>query len=142
MYPEFGAERRDCLRIIYDDKMQREFVSLVEECLDSFTPEWCNSVSEYSSGMTRVRPYKVRTILETYCPLFEFGNNTRSAYGIGNNSERPVYFRDASGELQHCANLHMNMSPFGELYVYVTDYNDNRVSHQYTIYSSRIKKEG
>ena len=61
------------------------------------------------------------------------------AIGIENNNAYTVYYNDER-ELQQCCLLYVNFGFYGELFVYVTDYDDNDLSTAYEIHTHGIRK--
>lgn len=119
------------MRIVYDDAR----IGLLTELVAI----WAKSrgknanISKYSYGMERIDACMVRRDLGAYLEShgFEIGRSCDHAHGIGNNNRHPVYYR-TEAETQLVGYMNINVSPFGEGYLYVSDYNDSRhgVSHR------------
>ena len=121
------------MRVVYDDAMQNKFCEKLYDVMFNLKHN-IKSVVKYDYGKERVQKHMVRErlncVLEDYD--MEIGNTVKHAHGIGNNSEYPVYYH-AGNEIQHCANIHINSGLHGEVYVYATDYNGNRISMSYEL---------
>ena len=121
------------MRVVYDDMMQKEFCHVLENVMLNLRLSVL-PVIKYEYGMYRVQRSlimeRLNWVLEDYD--MEIGKTVIHANGIGNNCEYPVYY-NAKNEIQHCANIHINSGLYGDVYVYVTDYNNNRVTDTYKL---------
>ena len=128
------------MRIVYDDAMQMDMVGIIARTCESLD---VRSLLEYDNGTDRIqRPIlksKLNRALEAKNMFI--GDTAEHAYGIGNNSKYPVYFRTTNaGEMQVCGYVSINVGLFGEAYVYCSDYNDSRISPSYEIGRFGVKK--
>lgn len=121
------------MRIVYDDAMQDKFCEIVNNVMLNLRMN-IKPVVRYDYGMNRVQKNLVKErlnwVLEDYD--MEIGKTVTHANGIGNNCCYPVYFH-AKNEIQHCAYININSGLYGEVFVYVTDYNDNKVGISYEL---------
>lgn len=121
------------MRMVYDDTMQDVFCEIVNNVMLNLNHN-IKPVVKYEYGMNRVQRTMVKErlnwVLKDYC--IEIGNHVTHANGIGNNCEYPVYYH-AENEIQHCANIHINSGLYGDVYVYATDYNGNRITKSYKL---------
>lgn len=126
------------MRIIYDDTMQSEFVSVK---LPNFllryeeNPEELESIAKYDYGMTRIQVSLLKEQLNQAVKdcFFEIGNDVTHANGIGNNCRYPVYYTANPDELQICCYISINKGMYGEAYMYCDDYNKKRIGSSYEI---------
>lgn len=126
------------MRIIYDDAMQKFFLSKFKVFMHSMKP---SSLAEYDYGMDRIQPWLFKTALNTFLSLhnMEIGVAESHRYGIGNNNRHPVYFKSGDNEIQICAYININKGLYSELYVSVENYNETRISQSYTITPHRLE---
>lgn len=123
------------MRIVYDDTMQKEFCDILHRVMLNLNHN-IKSVTEYDYGMDRVQSNKVKKRLNWVLEDFymEIGNTVTHAHGIGNNCKYPVYYYvENNSEIQHCADININSGLYGEVYVYVTDYNNSKVGKSYEL---------
>ena len=121
------------MRVVYDDAMQNKFCDKLNDVMMNLKHN-IKSVVKYDYGIDRVQKHMVKERINSvlWCYDMEIGNTVKHANGIGNNSEYPVYY-NAKNEIQHCANIHINSGLYGEVYVYATDYNGNRITMSYEL---------
>lgn len=121
------------MRIVYDDTMQRTVCEIINNVMINLNHN-IKVVTQYEYGMDRVQRSKVKErlnwVLEDY--YMEIGNTVTHAHGIGNNCKYPIYYH-AENEIQHCADININSGLYGEVYVYITDYNDKRIGKSYEL---------
>lgn len=124
------------MRIVYDDTK----IGLLTE----FVAIWANTrakhaqISKWSYGMERIEAYQVRKDLGSYLESkgFEIGDHCDHAHGIGNNNRNPVFYH-AENETQQVGFININVSPYGECYLYVSDYNDKRHGESHRLSARR-----
>ena len=128
------------MRIVYDDTMQNQVVTLVAEYM-TFLNKHMERVVSYEYGMDRVQRAKVKERLNGYLEdhYMEIGNTVTHAHGIGNNCQYPVYYH-ADNEIQHCANININSGMYGEVYVSIEDYNGRKVGRRYELTRHGVKE--
>lgn len=124
------------MRIVYDDAQIKRVALLLGKFLTSrcSTPAKMQTMTRWSYGMDRVEVPRVRqafgSFIEEYG--FEIGNECFHAHGIGNNNRNPVYF-ETPDETQCTGYININSDMYGGVYIYVTDYNNNRKSESYCL---------
>lgn len=125
------------MRIVYDDTMQNEAVLAVREVINYLAKgDNVNAILRDEYRLPRAQRGLLKERLA--CALdhrgMTIGNDVHHAHGIGNNCRYPVYYHpENDNEIQHCAYLHINIDPYGEAFVYVTDYDDKRVGRAYAL---------
>lgn len=122
------------MRIVYDDAQIGKLAVLLGKFLTNrcSTPAKMQVMTRWSYGMDRVEVPRVRQefnkLIEEHG--FEVGNECSHAHGIGNNNRNPVYF-ETPDEMQCTGYININSDMYGGVYIYVTDYNNNRKSESY-----------
>ena len=122
------------MRIIFDDTQLKSFIYLVKSVMEEYfrTKEQMSSLTKWSYGMDRVESSLVKKRLnDVFSDAgFEIGNDVYYENGIGNNKRYPVYY-NAPNEKQQVGYINLINNMYGKVYVYVTDYNQARVSPSY-----------
>ena len=126
------------MRIVYDDE-KRDL--LVDE-VDSF-------FGAYVYGQKRIGLW-----LDIFKQLdgslranwdLEIGEDVVHAHGIGNNCRYPVYYHHRIDgeckELQQVGYININHGMYGEVFVYVGDYNNQRLSYLFEVSECRPVKK-
>lgn len=126
------------MRIVYDDAMQKFFLSKFEVFMSSLVPY---SLAEYDYGMDRIQPRLFKTAFNLFLDAanMEIGVAESHRYGIGNNNRHPVYYKSSNNEIQICAYININKGMYSEIFVSIEDYNESRISRCYTITPRRIE---
>ena len=128
------------MRVIYDDSQAHIAVDLIDECMEDFKVS-IGYFFRYEDGMERIQPSILRERINKRLKEhgFRIGNTVANAYGIANNCSYAIYF-DTPDEIQQCCTLHINLSPFGHAGLYLTDYDNNRISKTYRLHHAGIKE--
>ena len=121
------------MRIVYDDERMPELSKVVYNFVTKMDVE---KYLREENWMERVQSPLVRAALMNVLGehRFSIGNKAAHAYGIGNNCDYPVFYHPEDGsEMQLCGNINLNTGMFGELYIYLDDYNGSRVGPAYEV---------
>ena len=122
------------MRIVYDDAKQDDFLKELYVSLEKIN---LKAIAKNSYGSNRINSSLVKKELNRLFCKFEILNDTAHAYNIGNNNKNSICYTTEK-ERQIVGFLHVNEDMFSGAYVYVTDYNGNRISCNYFITTSRI----
>lgn len=124
------------MRIVYDDEQLEKFVSIVKSIISQAfaTKAQMSPVMKWSYGMDRVEVPLVKNCLNRSFKAygFEVGNDVYHVNGIGNNKRYPVYY-NTPNEKQQIGYLNLINDMYGSVYVYVTDYNQNKRGRSYKL---------
>ena len=115
------------MRIVYDDEQQKSAIFALDEFMTGINFKKC---CEYSNGMDRISSSDVKKYLDSRFREFqmEIGKTVTHAYGIGNNCKYPIYYYPMDkDEAQICVYININHGMFGECYVSLEDYNNNKI---------------
>lgn len=132
------------MRIVYDDEQLPLFVKTVKDIIGvAFsTQEQMKSVVRHSYGMDRVETTLVKKQLSRLLEPngFEIGNDVYHENGIGNNSRYPVYYNTID-EKQQVGYINIIDNMYGDVLVYVSDYERDKWSNTYKLskYGCRVK---
>lgn len=128
------------MRIIYDDKYANMFVKILHEKLQKINPK---SITQYEWGMERAQIHLIKQSLNDSIASqhMEIGNKADHAYGIGNNNAYPVYYKNDPQETQIMCYINMNDDGFGSVIIYVTDFNNNKISETYDVSKWGVKRK-
>ena len=121
------------MRVIYDDNK----AGIVEMLLWEFMNSPNTSVNDFLKddyGMQRIQTNILYKRINEYLKEhgFRIGRSAKHANGIGNNCAYPVYF-DTPNEVQECCTIHINYGLHGEAWVYLTDYDTNKLGKSYKL---------
>ena len=128
------------MRIIYDDSMQKEFIKLLIEFMETLQ---IDSIIRYDYGTDRVKTnllYEQFNYFLSKDGRFRCGQKVVHENGIGNNNQYSVYYRNGE-ELQICCYINLNYGLHGEGYVSCEDYDGRHICRGYELsaYSKTIK---
>lgn len=128
------------MRVVYDDSQANLAVDIIDECMEDFKIS-LDYFLKYESGINRIQTDRLRKRinkrLEEYG--FRIGNTVTHAHGIGNNCAYPVYF-DTPDEIQECCTICINRGMYGEAWVYLKDYNNNKLGKSYELHHTGIRE--
>lgn len=121
------------MRLIYDDTK----AATVRQLLCEFMLSSDISVKdflEYDYGMQRIQTHILYKRISEYLKErgFRIGSSAKHSNGIGNNCAYAVYF-DTPDEIQECCSIHINQGMYGEAWVYLTDYDNKKISKSYKL---------
>ena len=127
------------MRVVYDDNK----AGTVKQLLCEFMNNPDTSVRdflEYDYGMQRIQTNILYKRISEYLKEhgFRIGRSAKHANGIGNNCAYSVYY-DTPDEIQKCCNIHINYGLHGEAWVYLTDYDNNKLGKSYKLSEECIK---
>ena len=130
------------MRIIYDDSQAHLAVDIIDECMEAFKDSmeyFIRYEPEYK--LPCIQPDLVHKRLNERLKKhgFRIGNTVTHAYGIDDNCAYKVYF-DTPNESQECCTLHINCSSNGQAYLYLEDYDGNKISKAYRLTFRGIKE--
>lgn len=129
------------MRIIYDDSQAQKAVEIIYEFMEDFKAFTECFIRYEVSGLPCIQPDLVHKRLNERLKEhgFRIGNVVTHAYGLDNNCAYKVYF-DAPNESQECCTLHINRSSSGQAYLYLEDYEGNKISKAYRLTFRGIKE--
>lgn len=139
-----SSKLEESSRIVYDDSMA-----------GPFTAAWRNFVKyvkgwEYAEGgysydrkYLNVKKFKDGMAARLKSAGYEIGDKDVSGSFIGNNNAYQVFWIDDE-EKQICCIVHINIGVYGEIYTYLTDIDDKRISETYEVRygGASLVKEG
>ena len=124
------------MRIVYDDEQMPLLVEMVKGIIEQAfeTKSQMQPVTKWSYGMNRVEVSLVKKCLNRSFAAngFEIGNDVHHEHGIGNNNRYPVYY-STPDEKQQVGYLNLINDMYGNVYVYLTDYNQNKQGRSYKL---------
>ncbi len=122
------------MRIIYDDAQAQACVAALRTFMDKLSPV---EVCRMDYGINRVQDDMVWEKLNaflSYRYYMSIGKQAEHYQGIGNNNKYPVYYSpEKEKEIQICCYVEINTGLYGEGFVYLSDYDGNRISPTYTL---------
>ena len=121
------------MRVIYDDSKAGTVRQLLCEFMNSPDISVRNFI-EYDYGMDRIQTNILYKKISEYLKErgFRIGRSAKHANGIGNNCAYAVYF-DTPDEIQECCSIHINSGLHGEAWVYLTDYDGQKLGKSYKL---------
>lgn len=121
------------MRVIYDDNKAATVKQLLCEFMNSPDTSVHNFL-EYDYGMDRIQTNILYKRINEYLNKrgFRIGRSAKHANGIGNNCAYAVYF-DTPDEIQECCSIHINSGLHGEAWVYLTDYDGQKLGKSYKL---------
>ena len=126
------------MRVVYDDNKAVTAKMLLCEFMNSPNTSVRNFL-EYDYGMQRIQTGILYKRINEYLKEhgFRIGKSAKHANGIGNNCAYAVYY-DTPDEIQECCAIHINCGMYGEAWVYLTDYDNNKISKTYKLSEAGI----
>lgn len=115
------------MRIVYDDTQFKSFIDLFVKFIDEQL--YIKDIVRYDYGMNRVQRGLFKEQFNNFLSDFymEIGKDVYHRGGIGNNCRYPVFYYEEANEIQQMGYINLNTDMYSGMYVYFTDYNDNRV---------------
>lgn len=121
------------MRLIYDDTKAATVKQLLCEFMNNPDTSVRNFLED-DYGMQRIQTHVLYKKINEYLNKrgLRIGSSVKHANGIGNNCAYAVYF-DTPDEIQECCSIHINSGLHGEAWVYLTDYDNKKISRSYKL---------
>lgn len=116
------------MRMVYDDTMQGDFISLFEEFFDKFWDrKYTEQFVKYDYGCHRVQDYDIDNAFREFLKPYDFEISTKniSTSQIGNNRAYEVRYLGNPKEYQIVCEYHPTHGMYGEAYFSVRDFDNN-----------------
>ena len=129
------------MRIVIDDNKAPEAVKLLEEFIELAQKDIKPYIKK-EWGCERVQTNILKSELNEFFAArnFKIGKTATHKHNIGNNNCYPVWYL-AKDEMQECCKLNLNIGIYGEAYLYLTDYDDQKLSKTYKFRYTGIEEQ-
>lgn len=128
-----SSKLEESSRIVYDDSMARPFIAAWRNFVkNANTKEYAKGDYSYDKTYLSVKKFKDGMASRLKSAGYEIGDKDVSGSFIGNNNAYQVFYISEE-EKQICCIVHINMGFYGELYTYITDIDDKRLSETYEV---------
>lgn len=129
------------MRIVIDDNKAPKAVKLLEEFI-KIAQRDIKSYLKEEWGCERIQTNIVKKSLNEFFAAnnFKIGKIATHKHNIGNNSRYDVWYL-AKDEMQECCKLNLNHGLYGEAYLYLTDYDGQKLGKSYELHHTGIKEK-
>ncbi len=129
------------MRIVIDDNKSIEAVKLLEEFIKIARKDIRPYLKE-EWGCERIQTNLLKSELNEFFGAhnFKIGKTATHKHNIGNNNRYPVWYL-TKDEMQECCKLNLNRGLYGEAYLYLTDYDGQKLSKTYELHWSGIEEK-
>lgn len=128
------------MRIVIDDNKAPEAVKLFEEFIKIARKDIKSYLKE-EWGCERIQINILKKSLNEFFDAnnFKIGKTATHKHNIGNNNRYDVWYL-AKDEMQECCKLNLNYGLYGEAYLYLTDYDEQKLGKSYELHRTGIKE--
>lgn len=129
------------MRIVIDDNKAPEAVKVLEDFIASELKD-INPYLKDEWGCKRIQVNIIKNKLNEFFAShnFKIGKTSTHKHNIGNNNRYDIWYL-AKDEMQECCKLNLNYGLYGEAYLYLTDYDGQKLGKSYELHHTGIKEK-